>query len=73
MEPAGPTLVRQRIGVYDVEALIGAGGMGVVYRARDSRLNRPVAIKLLSNAFASPTGRWETLGGVGDGLGVIRP
>ncbi|HEV3217956.1 MAG TPA: hypothetical protein VGZ27_19680 [Vicinamibacterales bacterium] len=36
-----------RIGVYEVVALIGAGGMGEVYRARDTRLNRTVAIKIL--------------------------
>jgi serine/threonine-protein kinase len=36
-----------RIGVYDVTASIGAGGMGEVYRARDSKLNRDVAIKVL--------------------------
>jgi serine/threonine protein kinase len=36
-----------RIGVYEVGALIGAGGMGEVYRAHDTRLNRDVAIKIL--------------------------
>src|SRR5215472_7586226 len=37
----------KRWGVYDIVALIGSGGMGEVYRARDSRLNRDVAIKVL--------------------------
>ena len=36
-----------RLGPYEVLALIGAGGMGEVYRARDPRLNRDVAIKVL--------------------------
>ncbi len=40
-----------RIGVYEVIAKIGAGGMGEVYRARDTRLNRDVAIKTLPDAL----------------------
>ena len=42
-----------RIGVYEVQAAIGAGGMGEVYRARDTRLQRDVALKMLPEAFAS--------------------
>jgi len=41
------SLVGQRIGVYELQALIGAGGMGRVYRARDTRLQRDVAVKVL--------------------------
>jgi serine/threonine protein kinase len=40
-----------RIGPYEIVAPIGAGGMGEVYRARDTRLNREVAIKVLPEAF----------------------
>lgn len=42
-----------RIGRYDVERLIGSGGMGVVFKAYDTELNRPVAIKLLAPYLAS--------------------
>ncbi|HUE87372.1 MAG TPA: serine/threonine-protein kinase [Vicinamibacterales bacterium] len=44
-----------RLGVYEVVAQIGAGGMGEVYRARDPQLNRDVAVKLLhANVAADP-------------------
>jgi dipeptidyl aminopeptidase/acylaminoacyl peptidase len=41
-----------RLGPYEIAALIGAGGMGEVYRARDTRLGRDVAIKVLPAALA---------------------
>src|SRR5947208_5436328 len=41
-----------RLGPYEITALIGKGGMGEVYRAGDSKLNRDVAIKVLPDLFA---------------------
>jgi serine/threonine-protein kinase len=42
-----------RLGAYEVTGAIGAGGMGEVYRARDSKLNRDVALKILPESFAA--------------------
>jgi serine/threonine protein kinase len=47
----------QRLGPYEVVALIGAGGMGEVYRARDTRLRRDVAIKVLPAGFSADADR----------------
>ena len=56
-QPAAPVLTGLRFGVYEVQAPIGAGGMGVVYRALDRKLNRPVAIKFLADDLAAPAAR----------------
>jgi len=47
-----PLPTGSRLGPYEISAPIGAGGMGEVYRARDSKLGRDVAIKVLPEAFA---------------------
>lgn len=41
-----------RLGPYEITGALGAGGMGEVFRARDTKLNRDVAIKVLPAAFA---------------------
>jgi Tol biopolymer transport system component len=45
------------LGRYEIEAPLGSGGMGEVYRARDTRLCRPVAIKVLPESFAADPSR----------------
>src|SRR5579864_3526063 len=47
-----PILPGRRLGPYEVLAAIGAGGMGEVYQAHDTKLGREVAIKVLPEAFA---------------------
>ena len=49
--------VGSRLAHYDVTAKIGEGGMGEVYRARDTKLDRDVALKVLPQAFTSDPDR----------------
>src|SRR3954466_4773358 len=46
-----------RLGHYEIDHVLGAGGMGVVYRAFDSRLERPVAIKFIQQIGAPDAAR----------------
>ena len=54
---ASRDLTGSRLGPYEIRGRLGAGGMGEVYRARDSRLGRDVALKILPEAFASDPDR----------------
>src|SRR5438132_7065961 len=45
------------LGAFEIQSMLGAGGMGEVYRARDTRLQRDVAIKVLPELFAADPDR----------------
>src|SRR3954451_7343081 len=48
-----------KLGPYVIQSAIGAGGMGEVYRARDARLNREIAIKILPASFSADSDRLQ--------------
>ena len=52
-----PLSIGTRLGLYEITDLLGTGGMGEVYRARDSKLRRDVAIKVLPASLANDAGR----------------
>lgn len=56
-QPPTAVVPGTRFGGYEIISALGAGGMGEVYRARDSKLKRAVAVKVLSDAFAQDEGR----------------
>ena len=58
--------VGSRLGHYDVTALIGEGGMGQVYQATDTKLNRQVALKSLPEAFATDPDRRASFEATGE-------
>jgi|GEM_PF-2511578 len=57
----------ERIGPYLIEAPIGEGGMGEVFRARDTRLNRTVALKVSKAEFGDRFARGPSIGAVDRG------
>ena len=59
-----PLTPETRLGTYEIVAPLGAGGMGEVYRARDTKLNRDVALKFLPAAFANDARRMARHAGV---------
>jgi len=70
-ELARATLTGRRLGSYQVLALAGRGGMGEVYRARDDRLGRDVAIKVLPPVFIADADRLARFGGEARALAAL--
>ena len=55
--PAMSNSPRNRLGPYELHSSLGVGGMGEVFRARDTRLNRDVAVKVLPKDFGTDADR----------------
>ena len=62
-----------RLGPYELSALIGAGGMGEVYKARDTRLNRDVAVKILPASFAADPARLRRFEQEAQSIAALNP
>src|SRR6201987_5755390 len=62
-----------RLGPYELSALIGAGGMGEVYTARDTRLNRDVAVKILPASFAADPARLRRFEQEAQSIAALNP
>ena len=56
-----PLTIGSKLGSHEITALLGRGGMGEVYRARDTKLKREVAIKILPEEFSNDSDRMARL------------
>ena len=62
-----------RLGLYEILGPLGAGGMGEVYRARDTKLNRYVVIRVLPAALANDADYQREAQALDDGITTARP
>src|SRR6202051_4595172 len=60
-----------KLGSYEIQSLLGAGGMGEVYRARDTRLDRTVAIKVLASHLSCSPELKQRMEGEGSGISSL--